>query len=176
MSLSRLIARPLLAATFVVGGVNALRNAPSLAAKSAPVTDRLVPLAHKAAPMVPLPEDPATMVRINAGVQIAGALTLATGRAPRLSAAVLAATLVPTTVAGHRFWEIDDQAQRNQQKLHFFKNVSLFGGLVIAAGDTDGRPGVAWRARRAARDARREARHLAAAARREAKLAKAQLT
>jgi putative oxidoreductase len=176
MSLSRLIARPMLASMFVVGGVNALRNAPALAAKAAPVTDRLIPLAHKAAPKAPLPEDPTTMVRLNAAVQIGAALTLATGRAPRTSAAVLAATLVPTTAAAHRFWEIDDKAQRNQQQLHFFKNISLFGGLVIAAGDTDGRPGVAWRARRAAKDARREARHLAAAARREAKLAKAQLT
>jgi putative oxidoreductase len=176
MSLSRLIARPMLAATFVVGGVNALRNAPSLAAKSAPVTDKLMPLVHKAAPRLPVPEDPATLVRVNAGVQIAAAVALATGRAPRLSSAVLAATLVPTTVAGHRFWEVDDKAQRTQQQLHFFKNVSLFGGLVIAAGDTEGRPGVAWRARRAAKDARREARHLAKAARREAKLAKAQLT
>lgn len=176
MSLSRLIARPMLASIFVVGGVNALRNAPALAAKAAPVTDKLVPLAHKAAPQAPLPEDPTTMVRINAGVQIVAALTLATGRAPRLSAAVLATTLVPTTAAAHRFWEVDDKAQRNQQQLHFFKNVALFGGLIIAAGDTDGRPGVAWRARRAAKDARREARHLTAAARREAKLAKAQLT
>jgi putative oxidoreductase len=176
MSLSRMMARPMLASIFVVGGVNALRNASTLAAKAAPVTDKLVPLAHKAAPQAPLPDDPATMVRINAGVQIAAALTLATGRAPRLSAAVLAATLVPATATAHRFWEIDDKTQRSQQQLHFFKNVSLFGGLVIAAGDTDGRPGVAWRARRAAKDARREARHLAAAARREAKLAKAQLT
>jgi putative oxidoreductase len=176
MSLSRLIARPMLAATFVVGGVNALRNAPSLAAKSAPVTDKLMPLVHKAAPRLPVPEDPATLVRMNAGVQIAAAVALATGRAPRLSSAVLAATLVPTTVAGHRFWEVDDKAQRTQQQLHFAKNVSLFGGLIIAAGDTEGRPGVAWRARRAAKDARREARHLAKAARREAKLAKAQLT
>ena len=108
--------------------------------------------------------------------QIAGGLTLATGRAPRLSAALLAATLVPTTAAAHRFWEIDDKEERTQQQMHFFKNVSLFGGLVIAAGDTDGRPGVAWRARRAAKDARRETRHLAATARREARLAKAQLT
>ncbi|MDP2774081.1 MAG: hypothetical protein Q8O61_11055, partial [Nocardioides sp.] len=60
--------------------------------------------------------------------------------------------------------------------LHFFKNISVLGGLVIAAGDTDGKPGVAWRARRVAKDARREAKHLGHSARREAKLAKAQLT
>jgi uncharacterized membrane protein YphA (DoxX/SURF4 family) len=173
MSLSRLIARPMLASMFVVGGVNALRNAPAMAAKAKPVTDRIVPAIRRT---VPIPDDPATLVRINSGVQIAGALALATGRAPRLSAAVLAVSLLPTTAASHRFWELDDQPQRTQQQLHFFKNVSLVGGLVIAAGDTDGKPGVAWRARRAAKDARREARHLTKAARREAKLAKAQLT
>jgi putative oxidoreductase len=174
MSLSRMVARPMLASIFVVGAVNAFRNAPKVAAKAGPVTDRLAPMVRRAVPQ--LPDDPATLVRINAGVQVGGALALATGRAPRLSAAVLAGSMVPTTVAGHRFWEVDDPDQRTQQKLHFFKNVSLVGGLIIAAGDTDGRPGVAWRARRAAKDARREAGHLAKTARREAKLAKAQLT
>jgi uncharacterized membrane protein YphA (DoxX/SURF4 family) len=147
-----------------------------MAAKAAPVTDKLIPLVQKVAPQAPIPSDPALLVRINAATQIAAGLALATGRAPRLSAAVLGATLVPTTFGGHRFWELDDPAKRTQQRLHFFKNVSLVGGLIITAGDTDGKPGVAWRARRVAKDARREARHFAAAARREAKLAKAQLT
>ena len=176
MSLSRLIARPMLSSIFLVGGVNALRNAPALAAKAEPVTDKLVPLARKAVPGAPIPTDPALLVRVNAVTQIAAGLTLATGRAPRLSAAVLGATLVPTTLGGHRFWEIDDKSRRSQQRLHFFKNLSLLGGVVIAAGDTDGKPGVAWRATRVAKDARREAKHLGRAARREAKLARAQLT
>jgi len=47
--------------------------------------------------------------------------------------------------------------------------------LGLAAGDTNGKPGVAWRARRAAKDARREAKHLAQSARHEAKLAKAKV-
>ena len=64
---------------------------------------------------------------------------------------------MPTTAAGHRFWEEQDPAERAQQRIHFFKNVSMLGGLIIAAGDTEGQPGVAWRARRAAKDARREA-------------------
>ena len=155
MTVSRLIARPMLASIFLVGAAAALKNTSASAGKAAPVADKVVPLVKKAG--VPLPENPETLVRINAGVQVAAALALATGRAPRLSAAVLAASLVPTTAAGHRFWEVDDKAQRSQQQLHFFKNVSLVGGLIIAAGDTDGKPGVAWRARRAAKDARREA-------------------
>ena len=89
---------------------------------------------------------------------------------------MLAASLVPSTAARYRFWEASDPAERREQLTHFFKNVSLTGGLLIAAGDTEGKPGLAWRAGRAARDARREARHLAHNAKREAKLVKAQLT
>jgi putative oxidoreductase len=159
MTVSRLIARPMLASIFVVGSAAALKNPSAAATKAEPVTSRLVPAIRKAG--VPLPEDPETLVRLNAGVQIGAALALATGRLPRLSAAVLAASLAPTTLAGHRYWEAQDPAQKAQQRLHFFKNVSVLGGLVIAAGDTDGKPGVAWRARRAAKDARREARRLA---------------
>jgi len=173
MTVSRLIARPMLASVFLVGAVNALKNTSVPAGKAEPVTSRIVPLARRAG--IPLPEDPETLVKLNAGVQIGAGLALATGRAPRLSAAVLAASMVPTTAAGHRFWEVQDPAQRTQQKLHFFKNLGILGGLVIAAGDTDGKPGVAWRTRHAAKDARRQAKHLAAAARQEARLAKAKV-
>ncbi|MEJ7833278.1 MAG: DoxX family protein [Nocardioides sp.] len=177
MTLSRLLARPMLSSIFVVGGINALRNTASHAEAAAPVTDKLVPKLKKAVPQVPIPSDPATLVRVHAVVQILAAVALTRGRAPRLSSAMLAASLVPTTLAGHRFWEVnDDKSERAEQQVHFFKNVSLLGGLLIAAGDTDGKPGVAWRARRVAKDARREAKHLAGAARREAKLAKAQLS
>jgi uncharacterized membrane protein YphA (DoxX/SURF4 family) len=158
-----------------VGGLNSLRNAKEKADAAAVVTDKVVPLAEKAAPQLPIPSDPATLVRINGAAQLGAGLLLATGRAPRLASTVLAASLVPTTAAGHRFWEEEDPGMRANQKIHFFKNVSMLGGLMIAAVDTEGKPGVAWRARRAASDARREAKHLAASARREAKLAAAQI-
>src|SRR5919112_6387579 len=145
MTVSRMVARPMLASIFVVGAAAALKNTSGPATKADPVTSRLVPLAQKAG--IPLPEDPETLVRINAGVQIGAGLALATGRLPRLSAALLAASLVPTTAAGHRYWEIDDPAQRTQQRLHFFKNVSLVGGLMIAATDREGKPALTWRAK-----------------------------
>ena len=176
MTLSRLAARPMLASMFVVGGVNALKDARTRAGAAEPVTDRLVPLVRRLAPQLPIPDDPVTLVRLNAAAQITAGLALATGRLPRVSATVLAATLVPTTAAAHRFWEEQDPARKSAQRIHFFKNVSTFGGLLLAAVDTEGRPGLAWRARRAAADARREARHLAREARREAALTRARLT
>jgi putative oxidoreductase len=176
MTITRLIARPMLASTFVVGAVTALKNAEASASRAKPVTDKMVPLAQKAAPKAPIPTDEVTLVRVNAVAQLAAAAALATGRMPRLASTVLAASLVPTTLAGHRFWEESEPTAKTQQKLHFFKNVSVLGGLLISSVDTEGQPGMAWRARRAASDVRRETRQLAKDARREAKRAKAQIS
>ena len=176
MTITRLLARPMLATIFVAGGINALRNTEGHAEKAKKVADKIVPVAQQAVPKAPIPTDPATLVRINAGAQILAAAALATGRAPRLSATVLAASLVPTTLAGHAFWNETDPQTKNAQRLQFYKNTSVFGGLLLAAVDTEGKPGLAWRARRAATDVRRDAKQVAKAARREAKLAKAQLT
>ena len=106
----------------------------------------------------------------------AGSL-LALGKLPRLASTVLAATLVPTTVAAHSFWQEQDPEVRAKQKVQFLKNLGLLGGLLLAAVDTEGKPGLAYRAHmvnasahRAARQTRREARHVAHAAAREAKL------
>ena len=34
---------------------------------------------------------------------------------------------------------------RAQQRIQFLKNLAIFGGLLIAAADTAGRPSLAWR-------------------------------
>jgi hypothetical protein len=67
------------------------------------------------------------------------------------------------------------------QRISFLKNLGLLGGLLLAAVDTEGRPGLAYRAgmvtdaaKRNARRTRREAKRAAHAARREAKLAATQ--
>ncbi|MCL8024831.1 DoxX family membrane protein [Nocardioides bruguierae] len=170
MSLSRAIARPLLAAAFVTGAAGALKNSSALAEKAEPVTEKLVPLVRRAVPQ--FPSDPTLLVRVNAGVQLAAALGLATGKAPRCSAAVLAATMVPTTWAGYPFWKADSPAAKKEAQMGFTKNVSLVGGLIIAAGDTDGAPGVAWRTKKAASDASKGAKSAAKSAKREVKSAK----
>ena len=176
MTVTRLLARPMIASMFVVGGVNALNNPEMAAQRAKPVTDTVIPLGQKLAPNAPIPTDPKTLVRANAAVQLAAGLALATGRMPRLSALTLAASLVPTTAAGHRFWEESDPDRKSNQRIHFFKNVSMLGGLLIAGVDTEGRPGLAWRAKHAATDVRREAKHIRKAAKREAKRARKNLT
>jgi len=154
MTLVRFLARPMLASMFVIGGINALKNADALAERAKPVLDGLQPLLEQASAYLPLELDSATVVRIDGAVHVACGAMLASGRAPRLSAFVLAVTLVPTTFGGHRFWEEADPQSKANQKVHFFKNVSLLGGLLLASVDTAGKPSLGWRARRGAERAR----------------------
>ena len=141
----------MMAAIFVIQGIDSLLHPDT----KAPAAEKVVrPLAERV-PVVPDQVEQA--VRLNGAVQVAAGSLLAIGKFPRLSAAVLAATLVPTTAAGHRFWESDDKLERAQQKVHFLKNLSILGGLLIAAGDTAGNPSIAWRGRHAAQLAKREA-------------------
>ena len=165
MSLVRFIARPMLASIFVVQGFNKLRNPDSVAARAKPVVDRLTPTLEKFAPQVPT--DARALVRISGAVDLGAGVMLATGTFPRTASLVLATSLLPSTAVGHPFWQSDgDPAERANQRVHFLKNIGLGGGLLVASVDTEGRPGLGWRARRAAVDARRVAR----TAKREAKL------
>ncbi|HKE69042.1 MAG TPA: DoxX family protein, partial [Nocardioidaceae bacterium] len=85
------------------------------------------------APGAPIPTNPATWVRINGAVNVAGAAMLVSGRFPRLAATVLAANLVPATLTDHAFWAEPDPTLRATQRRHFVKNLSVAGGLVMAA-------------------------------------------
>jgi uncharacterized membrane protein YphA (DoxX/SURF4 family) len=111
--------------------------------------ENMLPGSQPRAPKVDLPTDPEVLTKVNGGVMVGAGVLLALGKLPRLSAAALAATIIPTTIAGHRFWEIDEPEERSAQQIHFFKNVALLGALALASQDTAGQPGLAWRARHA---------------------------
>jgi putative oxidoreductase len=145
MALSRRIARPLLASIFVVGGLDAVRNPEGKAKKGEAASE---PLGETAGA---LPLDPDQLVRINGAVQIGAGVLLATGKFRRLASVALIGSIIPTTYAGHRFWEETDPVTRTQQRMHFLKNLGLLGGLILAAVDTEGEPSLGWRAKRRAR-------------------------
>lgn len=137
------LARWMMAALFVQGGLNAWKNAERLAGPAAKVTG---PLEEMTTADVRTEQ----IVKANAGVQIAAGGLFGLGIAPRLMSIVLGVTLIPTTLAGHRFWEIEDETERSAQRIHFVKNAAVMGGLVFAALDTGGRPSVFWRGRKGA--------------------------
>lgn len=133
----RRLARPLLASTFVTSGVDVLRN-------PGPRVELV-----RAAGL----SNPEQLVRANAATHVIGGFMLATNRLPRLSALVLAGSLVPTTWFGHPFWTEKDKERKKQQQAHFMKNLGLLGGLLLAAADTGGRESIPHAAGRVSRSA-----------------------
>lgn len=141
----------MLASIFVVQGLDTFQHPEKVAARAEPVVE---PLARQAPGLVPA--DTEQTVRLNGAVQVVAGVMLGAGLWPRMAAAALAGTLVPTTLAGHPFWEHEDPQQRAQQRIHFLKNLAMLGGLLIAAADTGDAPSLSWR-RKAAR--RRASHH-----------------
>ncbi|MFI9409914.1 DoxX family protein [Nocardia gamkensis] len=150
--LLRRLARPLLATAFVVDGVDTLRR-PDERVKAA---NALLERGHRQLPeeiATKLPSNPTTVVQVNALAQVSGGVLLALGKAPRLAALVLAATVVPAAVTEQDFWNEQDPARKSAKRTAFLKDLGLLGGLMITAADTEGKPSLGWRGRRAARDA-----------------------
>jgi putative oxidoreductase len=116
------LARMALAAPFIVLGAEAAREPGPRVALAADIG-------------VPYPEE---AVRFNGAAMVAGGAGLALGVMPRAAAAGLAVSMVPTTLAGHRFWEDDDPAARKGNRIQFLKNVGLIGGLLLASLAMDG--------------------------------------
>jgi uncharacterized membrane protein YphA (DoxX/SURF4 family) len=165
MTLLRRVARPLLAAVFVAEGLDLVRH-------PGPRVEGARPLVRLLAEPLRLPDDPELLVRANGAAMAAAGALLGIGRFPRLSALVLAASLVPTTYVEHPFWAEKDAEAKKRQRQAFLKNTALVGGLLIASVDTEGRPGLAWRSQRAAKDAKRAAGHAKRDARRATGIAK----
>src|SRR5438105_8145940 len=112
-----LIARILTAGMFVAGGWSTFREPGRRA---------------RAAAKIGLPESDAVVRGNGLGMVVAGS-AMAIGIKPRLSALALGGMLVPTTLAGHRFWEEEDAQRRKQQQTQFLKNTAALAALLQIA-------------------------------------------
>jgi putative oxidoreductase len=149
----------MLASIFVVNGVRVLARPDAKVEAARPVTDRLTPMLERLDPRIPT--DPRTLVRIKAATDVLAGAALATGHVTRPAAALLAAGLIPSTLV------------HNPKDGDFFKNLGLLGGLLLAAVDTEGRPGVGYRTSHAVDRSQRTVKRAMKTAKRDAKIAKA---
>jgi uncharacterized membrane protein YphA (DoxX/SURF4 family) len=122
--LIRSVARPLIAGIFIYGGWDAAQNPESKLASA----DKLVP---QLTDQVGVDVETMQLVKLNGAVQVGAGVAMALGWKPRLAALALAGSTVPTTLAGHRFWEIDDPKLKKTQTIHFLKNAAMLGGLLM---------------------------------------------
>lgn len=124
----RSLARALTGSTYALLGADAYRAPGGRVQTAGSLLDSM-------RQVVPLPEDDELLVKVNGAVQVVAGTALALGRFPRLSSAVLVGSLVPTTLAGHAYWERDDPAARAGQRVQFHKNLAMIGGLLVMALD-----------------------------------------
>ncbi|MGH3696624.1 MAG: DoxX family membrane protein [Pseudonocardiaceae bacterium] len=116
------VARPLLAVVSVANGVEDLLN-------PKPKIEAVAPLLAK----TPAAVNPALVVQAGAAVKITAGLLMGLGRMPRLAAIVLAADLIPTTVAEHPFSAATSPDARKARQASFLSNCGLLGGLLLAS-------------------------------------------
>ncbi|WP_067633371.1 DoxX family protein [Actinomadura latina] len=121
------LARPLVAAPYIMTGLDAIRDprerAEQVGPAVKPVADRLDWM----------PKDPETLVRIEGALSLGTGALLLTGRFRRLTTLVLAAQLIPALATEHRYWTEDDPERRANERSHLLKNAALFGALLMSA-------------------------------------------
>lgn len=145
----RKIARPMLASIFVVDGADMLRNTNDHVAETESVLNRarkVVPKQYQSY----VPNDPELVARTLGGAKVGAGSLLALGKAPRTSAAVLAASTLPTLLGRDAFWEADTKEEKAQRRNGFLTNTALLGALFITTQDTEGKPSLRWRTQKAA--------------------------
>lgn len=116
MPLLSLLTRAAIGAPFVWLGYEAVRE-PGMRVKMA--TDFGIPEQYGQ-----------VAVRANGAAMVLGGLSVITGLMPRVGAAAVVGSMIPTTLAGHAFWKDTDPKQRKANIIQFLKNVGMIGGLL----------------------------------------------
>ncbi len=124
MKLTRRVPSALLAPMFIVGGLDSARKPAGKVGKASAVTDRVIDT-------LGIDADTEQLVRLNGAIQVGAGTMLALGILPRIAASILASSLVPTTLAGHRFWAEADPQATAAQRIQFLKNLAMLGGLLL---------------------------------------------
>ena len=102
MNILRAFARPMLATSFVLDGIDALTRP----ARHVERFEKVSPLLERAGLPPVLTSDARILTRACGAVTVAAGLGLATSRAPRTCAAVLAALNLPLTLINNPVWAV----------------------------------------------------------------------
>lgn len=117
ISFFMLIGRFLLAAIFLISAYGKVMNYDSTAAY----------MASKGLPMIPL------LLGLSILIEFVGGLSLVFGYKTRALATLLILYLIPVTLIMHDFWMIENPLLREDNLIHFLKNLAIIGGLFYVA-------------------------------------------
>jgi len=108
------LGRAIFGGFFVYNGINHLRNTDAMAQYAAA---KGVPAAEQA-------------VQGTGLLMLAGGLSVVAGVKPRTGLAMLIGFLVPVSLQIHRFWEEEQAERRQNEMIHFMKNMALVGAAL----------------------------------------------
>lgn len=153
MTLIRKVARPLLSASFIAGGVDRLRNAEEAGGQLQPTLEEIASVVPQAEVVASKPQ---LTAQVLGGVQVSAGALLAIGKFPRLAALTLCGVHKLNTYAEYRSAPLETEQDVTNQRVSLLKNVSLLGGLGIAVVDLAGKPSLAWRAEHLSKQAKKK--------------------
>ncbi len=168
MTLVRVIARPLIASSFVFSGVDRLRTAGATAPQLKPVLAGVAKVVPSAAAVTGHEK---LVGQVLGATQVGAALLLGIGRFSRVAALLLTLTATVNTLVDYRSADASTAEGKKARRSQLLKNLSLIGAVLLATVDTNGRPGIVWRAEHLAMDARKNATGLGRDARKQLKKA-----
>jgi putative oxidoreductase len=84
---------------------------------------------------LPLPE---VLAALTVAIELGGGLLLVIGLKARWAAFVLFLFIIPVSLTFHNFWTMEGAAAA-MNKIQFMKNVSIMGGMLLAAAFGPGR-------------------------------------
>ena len=143
MSLVRRIARPLLAAPFVVEGVcTALHPEREIDVYPQAFDAADSAIAKSSAPGF---LDVRTIVRSTGAIAAGAGVLYATNRCPRAAAVTLLATTSVGWAGRKKVWELRGE-ELTQELRSILTDAGLLGGVLLAVVDTEGRPSLGYRA------------------------------
>jgi putative oxidoreductase len=117
-----LVGRILLGSIFVLSGFQKLMGFPGL-------------VANISGKGLPLPE---VLAVLTIAIELGAGLLLVVGLKARWAALLLFLFIIPVTLIFHNFWAMEG-AQAAMNKIHFLKNLSIMGGMLLAAAFGPGR-------------------------------------
>lgn len=147
MNLLRFVGRSLLAGFFVTNGLKAVRRPDEMVDAAEPLAEKFVPFAQRNLPPAAaayLPTDTRSLVRLTGAAQVAGGVAIFTGIGRRAGAGLAAASMIPHVLAANpRGVPV---ARREAARSVFVRNLALLGAALVVSQDTQGQPGLMWRA------------------------------
>lgn len=147
MNLLRFVGRSLLAGFFVSNGLKAVRKPDELVDAAEPIAEKFVPLAQRNLPpsaAAYLPTDTRSLVRLTGAAQVAGGLAMFTGIGRRPGAGLAALAMVPHVLAANP--RSASPGRKDAARSLLVRNLALLGAALVVSQDTQGQPGLMWRA------------------------------